>query len=1025
MNFNENHRKQDEHRDSQDGIPLPQETVATWYRSVFEHHQTVMLIINPGNGRIMHANRAAADYYGWDLNELLQKNITEINTLSAEAVFTEMGLARSQKRNYFQFKHRLADGRIRDVESRSTPISWGDQILLCSMVTDVTERNRTERELKEAKENMETLVALRTEELTAMNEELHAMNEELTAQNEEIATLNQNLQDLNQTLEARVENRTLDLSAAHQELIAQYGEIQKNQLALQHGAEIQTALREIADASLTASSLTLFYESVHNIVQRVMCIDNIYITLRDDDAGTIVRPYSMGATNTVPRRRSIGKGWTEYVMRMGRAVHFSPEERQRLCSAGELELTIENCHEWLGAPLHDSQGVCFGVIAVFSTDASKCFKTEDKDLLSIIAAQISLAIQRKQTEEALTTNERRLKKAQTMARVGNWELDIASKRIWASDESYRIYGLSREAGYLPLQAIQEVVCKEDRPRLDKALKRLLAGKEKYDMEFKIFRRDTGFETIVHSIAEVEYDASGKPVKILGVIQDITERQRIERVLAESEARYKAVMEQAPEAVFICDPDTGEIMEANSRFTDRFGYDLYKDGPLTVFDLSVDKQKNIDGFLAQVKRDGFLPLQRQTMRHRNGTHVQVERSATLVRYRDRSLLVQTIRDVSDEIRREQEIRRDAELATRVQNALLKEAEPSEHLKIVTVFEPHSYVGGDLYFMDWRYDGSLLRGFLVDASGHGLATALHTSAMHVLLREVNELDLPLQDQMRWLNRRAGQYFDDATFAGALGFELDLQMRQLRWSCAGMPLVWLATRDRQGMITCPGMYLGICSVESFEMHTAPLTEGDSVCFMTDGLSEIFGRNPDMQPVQYDDMVDLLREIVLSEECHDDATAICIQVKSLPHSSVRQNGWPRILRFNGYGDYQRLKGEIGKILMEVTGKEHSLQEVAVHEALANAMECRDGVPRQHRARLRVNQVGNRLIVRVKTSRIGFAGNAMLRRLRANPRDMFSFGKDAGMGRGIPIMLSAAHRMTYNSEGTEVLLFWKLDKIK
>ena len=120
-----------------------------------------------------------------------------------------------------------------------------------------------------------------------------------------------------------------------------------------------------------------------------------------------------------------------------------------------------------------------------------------------------------------------------------------------------------------------------------------------------------------------------------------------------------------------------------------------------------------------------------------------------------------------------------------------------------------------------------------------------------------------------------------------------------------------------------------------------------------------------------------------------------------------------------------MAKILAEVTGLPHSPQEVAVHEALANAMECRDGVPRQHKARLRFNRVGNRLIVRVKTSRIGFAGNAILKRLRSQPEDMFSFGEDASMGRGIPMMLSMSHKMTYNSEGTEVLLAWKLSNVK
>ena len=64
---------------------------------------------------------------------------------------------------------------------------------------------------------------------------------------------------------------------------------------------------------------------------------------------------------------------------------------------------------------------------------------------------------------------------------------------------------------------------------------------------------------------------------------------------------------------------------------------------------------------------------------------------------------------------------------------------------------------------------------------------------------------------------------------------------------------------------------------------------------------------------------------------------------------------------------------------------------------------------------------MRVKTSRIGFAGNAVLRRLRSSPEEMFSFGENETMGRGIPMMLSLSHYMTYNNEGTEVLLAWRL----
>ncbi|MBV5350211.1 hypothetical protein JZU71_03435, partial [bacterium] len=81
------------------------------------------------------------------------------------------------------------------------------------------------------------------------------------------------------------------------------------------------------------------------------------------------------------------------------------------------------------------------------------------------------------------------------------------------------------------------------------------------------------------------------------------------------------------------------------------------------------------------------------------------------------------DVTERVRREQEARFNEQAAKRVQEALLVVPTRSNYLEIEAIFQPFGYVGGDLYFMDWRYKGNLLRGFLVDATGHGLGTALH--------------------------------------------------------------------------------------------------------------------------------------------------------------------------------------------------------------------------------------------------------------------------------------------------------------
>ncbi len=114
------------------------------YRSLFQNKHTVMMIIDPETGLIIDANEAAVIYYGWELAELCQMKISQINLLTEQEVAREMELARNEKRNYFLFRHRRADGSIRDVEVFSGPITMQNRSLLYSIINDITERLKTE-----------------------------------------------------------------------------------------------------------------------------------------------------------------------------------------------------------------------------------------------------------------------------------------------------------------------------------------------------------------------------------------------------------------------------------------------------------------------------------------------------------------------------------------------------------------------------------------------------------------------------------------------------------------------------------------------------------------------------------------------------------------------------------------------------------------------------------------------------------------------------------------------------------------
>lgn len=119
------------------------------YRAFFESNKATMLMINPDNGAIKNANPAAAMFYGWDQATLQKMKISEINTLNSEQILSEMEMATKGKKNYFNFKHRLADGSVRDVEVYSTLLDEGENKLLFSIVHDVNDRIALEKKLAE------------------------------------------------------------------------------------------------------------------------------------------------------------------------------------------------------------------------------------------------------------------------------------------------------------------------------------------------------------------------------------------------------------------------------------------------------------------------------------------------------------------------------------------------------------------------------------------------------------------------------------------------------------------------------------------------------------------------------------------------------------------------------------------------------------------------------------------------------------------------------------------------------------
>ncbi len=152
-------------------------------------------------------------------------------------------------------------------------------------------------------------------------------------------------------------------------------------------------------------------------------------------------------------------------------------------------------------------------------------------------AMINDVTEKKHVENAIIESERRLSRAQKIAHVGNWEIDLKTKTVWGSEEAFLIYGFDRNKISNPsYDDIKTIPVEEDRDKLDTAMFELLTMNKEYNVEFSVHKKDTDEMRVVKSTAEVIRNEKGEPVKVTGVIRDITEIKNYQKELIEAKER---------------------------------------------------------------------------------------------------------------------------------------------------------------------------------------------------------------------------------------------------------------------------------------------------------------------------------------------------------------------------------------------------------------------------------------------------------------------------------------------------------
>jgi len=176
--------------------------------------------------------------------------------------------------------------------------------------------------------------------------------------------------------------------------------------------------------------------------------------------------------------------------------------------------------------------------------------------------------ERVKAEDALRKSEANLAEAQRVAQVGSWDWDMTNNRVTWSAELYRILGLDPSRVEATYELFLSRLHPEDRARARGADD--CDGYEPFECEQRVIR-DDGEVRIVWTSGRVDMDADGRPIRMYGAVQDITDRRRAQEALRESEERFRNLCTQAPVMLMSFDPD-GRVRDVSNYWLRTMGYE---------------------------------------------------------------------------------------------------------------------------------------------------------------------------------------------------------------------------------------------------------------------------------------------------------------------------------------------------------------------------------------------------------------------------------------------------------------------
>ncbi|MDX1971732.1 MAG: PAS domain S-box protein [Candidatus Sumerlaeia bacterium] len=556
------------------------------YRDIFLNTPSVKLLMDPDTGQILEANPAACSFYGYSFEQLTRLKIWEIN-LFGEAKTREILSQIKQGKLDYETRHRLASGEIRSVRVLAGAIKNPRKTFIHAVVIDVTEQKRAEYALRESEQKFK-LIAENTSDgilvFNAHNELIYYSpsfviqlglgvepGKRLSTEDITNRIHPEDFPSLQNFLQHEIANKTQSLVYSYRflhgkghyvhredntrlnydsegnytgayvvsrditERIRDKELLRENALRIQRHAEAIAWLA--CEPSITTGDLNTALPLITKTAAQVLQIDRVGIWLKNTNNNSNFTCIS--SFDTVPNS-PLGVGsqlnpqeYPRYFEELRKHNIFSIADAlhdHRTTEFQKAYLPLLNVTAFLDAGINMG-GKLVGVICCEHRGGIRPWQPDEEAFVSTLATLTVQALEnaeRRRAEEALRANELILNEAQRIAKLGSYEIELSDGIIKASPNFLRIFAFDPATTH-HIDELEARLHPDDHDRCMDYFQYCVANRMNYNTEYRIVLPD-GQTRWISSISNIIYSPEGKPLRIQGIKQDITEKRRAEQEL---------------------------------------------------------------------------------------------------------------------------------------------------------------------------------------------------------------------------------------------------------------------------------------------------------------------------------------------------------------------------------------------------------------------------------------------------------------------------------------------------------------